>query len=316
VLRAHLSDEKRCYLHPHRVVQTACARCKTPYCDECLEKRDDGLFARIVAHDEKHPPPLFCARCIGEVGALAEIQESRKLRHRLRPTRAGLHRAAIWLAVLSVILVPMTIAVRGLAETTLTPEELGRIRLALSGGFQTPDGIDLLSQPFGGAYIRASVPARPDHQPSRLIDTWASEEVPGWRSAEARFPQELVFQLPQRLKITSVVLRPQPAEPFATWVQDFELLVSEESPDAGFRPVARGTLPAVAPSPPAGGTPRAAATVGQGATGLGGAEPGLKVDFEEVGARYVMLRVLSNHGSQDYVSLGEIEVYWTPPGRR
>ncbi len=307
MVRAHLSDDKRCYLHPHRVVQTACARCKTPYCDECLETRDDGPFARIVAKDERRPPPLFCPRCVDEVESLVEIQHERKLHRRLRPTRAGFRRAAIWTAVIAVILVPMAVSVRSLAETTLTPEELGRIRLALSGGFQSRDGINFLSEPFGGTYIRASAPARADHQPNRLIDTWATEDVPSWRSETAMTPVELVFQLPQQLKITSVIVRPHPSEPLQTWVRDFELLVSEESPEAGFTRVAGGTL-SVLVTPTTG--PLTSTTRSEPA------QAGQKIEFDEVSARYVMLRVLSNNGSTDYTSLGEIEVYWSPPARK
>jgi hypothetical protein len=306
VLRAHLTDEKRCYLHPHRVVRTACARCKTPYCDECLQTRDDGLFAQIVAQDEKRPAPLFCARCIDEVEALAVLKSEQKLHRRLRPTRERVRRAAIWVAVIAVVLVPMSVAVRTLAETTLTPEELGRIRLALSGGFQSQDGINFLSQPFGGTFVRASAPSQPNHQPDRLLDTWATEDVPGWRSAGTQLPVELVFQLPQRLKITSLVVRPQPAEPTATWVRDFEVLVSEESAESGFRRVAGGTQGTTAVGTPVPGQ----------APGMGAGQGGTKIEFDEVNARYVMLRVLSNHGSAEYTSLGEVEVYWAPPQRR
>ena len=92
MLRAHLTETKHCYLHPHRVVTTQCARCKTPYCDDCLETRDTGLFARIVAKDERNPAPLFCERCVDEVEALEamEAERRRPLYQRVRPTRAVL----------------------------------------------------------------------------------------------------------------------------------------------------------------------------------------------------------------------------------
>ena len=196
MLRAQLTDVKFCYQHPHRAVQTSCARCKTPYCDECLETREDGLFARIVAKDEKHPPPSFCEHCVEEVEALQVIKSENRLDRRLRPTRAGLQRLLIWIAVLSVVMVPMALLVRNLSTTTLTPEELARIKLGLTGGFATPDGINLLSQPFGGTFLRATAPSQRNHDPSRLIDTWATADVPAWRSAEARVPIEMVFTMP------------------------------------------------------------------------------------------------------------------------
>lgn len=292
MLRAHLTDTKRCYLHPHRVVQTACARCKTPYCDDCLETRDKGLFARIVQDDERQPLPLFCSRCIVEIEALTLIEAHRKrpFWQRLWPSRAGLHRAALYLAVATVILVPLAFAVRNISETTVTPEELNRIRVGLRGGFRTPDGVNVVSEVFGGSFIRATAPSQIDRGPSRLIDGWSTPEVPGWRSTDASLPQEMVFLLPQKTRINKATIRPHPSEPPATWVRDFEILISPESPDAGFVAVARGTLPTT------------------------GDMPAISVIFPEVIARYVTLRVLSNHGSSEYTSIAEFEVYWSPTG--
>ena len=296
MLRAHLTDQKRCYDHPHRVVLTACARCKTPFCDECLATRTDGVFAAVVARDEKQPPPLFCRRCVEELEVLnqAEAARRRPLWQRLRPTRAALRRAAIYLAVISVLMVPMALAVRNMASTTLTPEEMARIKIGLLGTFETPEGTNFLSTVRGGTFIRGSAPARPDHDGKRLIDTYAAVEVPGWRSADASLPQDLVFSLPSTLPLNKAILRPQPTEPVETWVRDFELLVSTESADAGFTSIGRWTLDveqarkSVDPQRP---------------------EP-QRFEFPQVPARYVMLRVLSNNGSRDYTSLGELEVYW------
>ena len=111
MLRAHLTEEKRCYNHPHRIVVTACARCRTPLCDECLTTHTEDVFARLVAKDERRPPPLFCARCVDELLAVsaAEAERRRPLHQRLRPTRAGLQRASIYLAVIAVIMVPMAL---------------------------------------------------------------------------------------------------------------------------------------------------------------------------------------------------------------
>lgn len=300
MLRAHLTEVKHCYDHPHRAVRTACARCKTPYCDDCLTTRTDGVFARLAAKggpDGTPIPPLFCPRCTGELKALGALEAHRKrpLRERLRPTRAGLNRVALYLAVISVLAVPMAIGVRFIATTTLTPEELARIRVGLVGGFETRDGTNLAGNVIGGTFIRASAPSQPGHDPSRLIDSWYKADVPGWRSQGGTFPQELVFALPGRSRINNVILRPQPAEPSETWVRAFEVLVSSESAESGFVPVytgeisleqARATVDAV----PANDLPRFATT--------------------DRLAKYVMLRVLSNHGGPEYTSLGEFEVYW------
>ncbi len=298
MLRAYLTGQKHCYLHTHRVVQTACARCKTPYCEECLEQRTDGLFARLVARDEKHPAPLFCRRCIEEVEVLSrrEAERRRPLWQRLRPSREAIHRAAIYVAVICVALVPLSIAVRSMANTTLTPDEVARIKIGLLGGFQTKEGINYASRVYGGSFVRASKPSQPDHDPSHLIDTWATPTIPGWRSQDASFPQEMVFRLPSPLLVNKVILLPQPDEPEATWVRDFEVLVSTQSPDAGFAPVVSGTLDAA-----------------QARQAVDPERPGEppRFLFSPVTARWVMLRVLSNNGSDQYTSLGEFEVYFS-----
>lgn len=302
MLRAHLTETKHCYLHPHRVVRTACARCKTPYCDECLETRDTGLFAKIVARDDRKPAPLFCERCVAEVEALevAEAYRKRPLHQRLRPTEAGLRRATIWVAVIAVLLVPMAIAVRGLSETTITPEELARIRQGLMGGFTTRDGINFVSETFGGRYVRASAASASGHQPTRLIDGWATAEVPAWRSVDgASLPLDLVFELPSRLKIDSVIVRGHPTEPAGTWVKDFEIFVSEEPAEASFQRVHAGrlTLPTERPA---------------------GASDDPRFSFAERDARFVLLRVLTTQEgarAEPYASLAEFEVYWSGPPR-
>ena len=288
MLRAHLTETKYCYQHPHRVVKTACARCKTPYCDECLETRDTGLFARIVAKDERRPAPLFCERCIDEVEALEALEAERKrpLHQRLRPTRDGLRRAAIWAAVIGAVSLPMFFAVRSMSETTITPEELARIKIGLSGGFLAPEGVNLLSEAFGGRFMRATAPSQPGYEPPRLIDSWAQSEVPGWRSA-ANTPIDLVFQLQQRTRFNTLVLKPHPSEPPETGVKDFELHVSE-NPDGGFTRVATGTMPP-------------------------GAELRLPVGGD-VTTRNILLRITSTQGSgAPYVSLAELELLVTAP---
>lgn len=286
MLRAQLSETKHCYAHPHRVVKTTCARCKTPFCDECLETRDEGLFGRIVAKDERRPAPLFCERCTGEVEALIEIEAERKrpLHQRLRPTRGGLRRAAIWLAVIAGISVPMMFAVRTMSQTTITPEEMARIKIGLSGGFLAPEGVNLMGEAFGGTFVRATAPAQPGFEPTRLIDSWAQNEVPAWRSQNATLPLDLVFQLQQRTRFNTLLLKPHPGEPVETSVKDFDLLVSE-NPDSGFIKVASGVASA-------------------------GAE--LRLPLGDVTARNVMLRIRSIQGGAAYASLAEFEVLFTP----
>jgi hypothetical protein len=296
VLRAYLTDAKRCYIHAHRTVRTLCARCKTPYCDECLETRTEGIFARIVEQDEKHPEPLFCARCVEELEIL-EAQEAlrhRPLWQRLIASEATLRRAAIYTVVAAVILVPLGIAARSVASTTLSPEELARFKVGAAGGFQSVEGTNFLSTVYGGKYIRATAPSQPDHTPTRLIDTWVTAEVPGWRSQDATLPVDMVFELPNTLKVSKAILRPQPDEPPATWVKDFDVLVSTKSADDGFQSVRRGSV----------GVDDLRKAIDENAPD----QP--RFEFPEAAARWVMLRILANQGSREYTSLGEFEVYY------
>jgi hypothetical protein len=296
VLHAYLTDQKRCYNHPHRAVGTACARCKTPYCDECLTTRSDGVFGQLVARDEKNPAPLFCERCIAEVDVLnvEAAWRHRPLWQRLLPGAAGMRRAATYAAVIAVIMVPIAFAVRNMASTTLSPEELARVKIGLMGTFQTPDGTNFLSNVRGGTFVRAAQPSQPSYDPSRLIDTWATSNVPSWRSQNASVPQEMVFALPQTLRINRIVLLPRAADPEETWVKDFEVLVSTQSADAGFTSILRGTLDL--------DKARAGVTVDQANLP--------RFDVPDATARWVMLRVLSNQGSGEYTSLAEFETYW------
>jgi hypothetical protein len=296
MLRAYLSEEKRCYHHPHRVVSTFCARCHVSLCEQCLTTHTGGVFARIVAADERNPAPLFCERCTGELEALNLVEERRRrpLYQRLWPSRAGWQRAAIYVAVIAVFMVPMTIVVRNVASTTLTPEEIARFAIGLRGTFQTAEGTDFLSEPYGGRFISANQPARPGFDHSRLIDTFANTVIPGWRSADVARPQEMVFALPSTLALNKVILRPQPTEPEDTWVKEFEVLISTQGPDRGFTSVGTWTL-----------DPQQA----RAGTDLERPDPP-RFEFPESQARWVMLRILSNNGSTDYTSLAEFEVYW------
>ncbi len=244
MLRAYLTDAKRCYIHAHRTVRTQCARCKTPYCDECLETRTGGVFARVVEQDEKHPEPLFCARCVEELEILQAQDEfrHRPLWQRLIPSEAAVRRAAIYTVVAALILVPLGFAARSVASTTLSPEELARFKIGSAGGFQSVEGTNFLNTVYGAKFIRATAASQPEHQPSRLIDTWTASEVPAWRSQDATLPVDLVFELPNTLKVNKLILRPHPDEPPATWVKDFELLVSTKSASDGFQSVVRRSL--------------------------------------------------------------------------
>lgn len=160
--------------------------------------------------------------------------------------------------------------------------------LTLSGTF------NLVSIANGGSVIKfTSQLDDKDWAVRNLIDgtVWEGKEpetgTNGWASKEAKFPQEIVFAfLNRQLKlINKVVLDTTTPD----WIfvgraaRDFEVWVSTESPDGPFKLVLIGTLR--------------------------NEKKRQEFYFTPVEARFVKLRIMSNHGSDRYVSLGEFEVY-------
>jgi len=126
-------------------------------------------------------------------------------------------------------------------------------------------------QDFGSTFGRAA----------NLID---GETKLAWYSNSAVFPQDIVvsFFARQPALVGSVVVNPDSPEPKDRWVREVEIWTSMDSPTTGFTKVASTTL------------------------------RDEKVDqtipFPAVEARYVKLRILSNHGSKQYVQCGRFKV--------
>ncbi len=111
----------------------------------------------------------------------------------------------------------------------------------------------------------------------------------GWASKEAKFPQEIVFAFRNRevKLINKVVLDPTIPDPtfIGRAARDFEVWVTTDpDPDkATWKLVLIGTLT--------------------------NEKKRQEFYFIPTEARFVKLRILSNHGSDRYVALGEFEVY-------
>jgi len=254
-------------------------------------------------------PGSNCARCADQ---LHQLELARQLNRRpwwirLRPTREELRSYAVVAGILTVIATPVLLLVREMAETQLAPEEFARIAIALRGGFAGPDGTNYLNTVFGGSYIRGSVASAPGHQPPRLIDTWATVRVPGWRSADATLPVDLDFALPNDLTVNRAILRPHPGEPQSTWVREFRVEVSTSGPEGPYTLLVAGeldhsTISGVRPPEVTGRTSDAQLV-----------EDRLNVpvfDVPDTSVRWVRLRILSNGGSDAYTSLAELELLY------
>ncbi|MDQ7848883.1 MAG: VWA domain-containing protein [Armatimonadota bacterium] len=142
---------------------------------------------------------------------------------------------------------------------------------------------------LGGTIVRFTSQDSEERAALRLID--GSVETAGWQSTDAYLPQEIVFAFrgERAALVDRIVLNPKTTAEPATWVKTFTVAVSTETPLDGFREVGQFTLRREARDQ--------AFTIGQP-------------------ARFVRLRILSNHGGTT-TSLGEVKlIEGAEPGYR
>ena len=123
-----------------------------------------------------------------------------------------------------------------------------------------------------------------------MINESTGPGIPAWRSATANFPQEIVVALNEPANVQKTMLVDNPAEPPATYVRHFELLVSSFGPDRGF--VSVGAFEAQQNADPQ------------------------RFEFKPKSGQWIMLRVLDNYGSPAYTSLDEFDAYVVPANSR
>lgn len=268
MIKAYSEARNRCYLHPHRLAEHKCERCKTPLCEECVRT---------------YRGQTLCEHCVEE---LKLIEASRPTpAERVRAFFRSLRNTLIVLAVIAVICGGIFYAFRNVMNQPITPEQLARFRYAAAGTFQTPEGINVNSTVLG-AQVVAFTSQRPGYEASHLINEYAGPDYPGWRSADATFPQDIVVEHQNVSTIQKVILTQQPNEPPDTWARDFEIQVSTEGPDRGFVTVGHWQLQQV--------------------------EGPQRFTFAPVPSRWTRLRILSNYGSREYTSLAEFDAYVVP----
>lgn len=159
--------------------------------------------------------------------------------------------------------------------------------------------VNLVAAANGGTIVKFTSQLNDSDWGARnLIDgtVWDGREPKtgsnGWASKDATFPQEIIFAFRNReLRLINKILI-DPTIPDPTFIgraaRDFELWVSTESPDSGWKLVLIGTLR--------------------------NEKQRQEFFFTPVEARFVKLRLMSNHGSDRYVALGEFEVYEAAQG--
>ena len=267
-MRVHLETKKHCYNHPHRDTVLACERCRISYCPDCLAEYDGSKL---------------CATCIRELAdAKAAIPTTRE---RLADFGRRLKVTAIVLVVVGLISAGLFQVYRGSFERPLTPEELARFRYAMSGTFQTPEGINVTSTVLGAA-IASETSQDPAHPAKSLINEYTGPGAPAWRSTSATFPQNVVISLDQVSSVEKVIFTNNPSEPTDTYPKEVEVLVSNQGPDKGFTSV--------------------------GSYQLAQTTDPQKFTFPTVQASWIELRILSNYGSTAYTSLDEFNAFNVP----
>jgi hypothetical protein len=222
----------------------------------------------------------LCERCLDEV-ELA-IASRPTFRTRLIDNLISLRNGAIVVAVVVGVCAGVFFLFRPLLSQPITPEEFARMRYAVSGSFQTPEGINLNSTVLN-AKVAAYSGDRPGYEVKHLINEYTNPDYPGWRSANATLPQDIVVEHDQNAETSKVILYQQTSEPPATMAKDFEIEVSDVGPNQGFQPVGRWQL-----------------------TQAAGPQ---KFTFPAARGKWIRLRILSNYGNTDYTSLDEFDAY-------
>ncbi len=155
--------------------------------------------------------------------------------------------------------------------------------LPLSGVLAATEEENLLAPSRGGILLSyTSQYNDSDWSAKNLIDGGLQQ----WSSTDASFPQEFVFAFKdeETKLINKVSLNAATTDTSKNrWAKDFEVLVSTDSSNSGFRSVGTFQLENIA---------------------------GDQVfEFYPVRAKYIMLRITSNYGATDYVELGEFKVF-------
>jgi hypothetical protein len=230
VLKAYSDARNRCYVHPHRIADRKCERCKTGLCSECARE---------------YRGKQLCERCLEELDFIEASKPT--LASRVRDFFTSVRNTVIVVVVLVVFGGGIFYLFRGYLNQPITPEEMARFRYAAAGSFQTPEGINVNSTVLG-AKIVSFTSQRTGFEATHLINEYTGVDYPGWRSASVAFPQDVVVEHEQVAAVSKVILTQQGNEPPATWAKDVEIDASTEGPDRGYTRVGQWRLEQVTES--------------------------------------------------------------------
>ncbi len=171
----------------------------------------------------------MCVLCVDE------LEEKYRLENptwRERVERFG--RTARNFIILSIIviaiMIPIALGARKLMDTPLKPEEIARMRYALMGTFETPEGVNTTSTVLGASVVMVTSEMS-GHEATRLNDEYVAETYGGYRTADDRFPVDIVFGREDPGRVEKLHFQQQPLEPVETQVRLVEVSISMESAD-------------------------------------------------------------------------------------
>ena len=256
----------RCTVYPTRVASQRCDRCARLFCDEALNSTDWGYV---------------CDVCNGQLEARAEMD------------RTSLRRSVFsvnWIPVAIVLVLSLLMAVQLFIVTNgsdLRGDLAVKMRLLFDGADRSRGALVSASAVGGRAFSPAG--SQEGHGPEKLIDGLVETDFPAWRSADTRFPQDLVLKTNLRTPIATIDIMHHPDEPTASYPRQVQVFTSREV-DPREDPAGLKFIRQVELDP----------------------APSVRIEIPTEVTRFVVLRLLAHGGHPDYVSIGEIEVRSRP----
>jgi hypothetical protein len=223
---------------------------------------------------------VLCEHCADELEFAVLSRPT--FAERVRESLASFRNTLAVVAIVVVLAAGAFYLLRPLMNQPISPEEFARFRYAASGGFKTPEGINSNSTVLG-AKIVSFTSDRPGYEVKHLINEYTGENYPGWRTAAATFPQDVVVSHDQITGVSKIVLWQQANEPMNTWVKRFEVAVSNDGPNTGFTKIGEWEA--------------------KQETGI------QRFVIPSVTSKWIRLTILSNYGSTEYTSLSKFEAY-------
>ena len=195
----------RCTVYPTRVASQRCDSCARLFCDEALNATNWGYV---------------CDVCKRQLELRAELD------------RTALRRNVFswnWLPVAVVLLLSLLMAVQLFIVSNgsdLRSDLAVKMRLLFDGADRSRGALVSASAVGGQAFSPAG--AQAGHGPEALVDGLIETDFPAWRSADTRFPQDLVMKLNLRTPIATIDIFNHPDEPASSYLRRVQVFTSRE----------------------------------------------------------------------------------------